>query len=150
NGGPESAIYKSTDGGGSWKKLKAGLPKEDLGRISLAISASNPDVVYAGIESTDKKGGVFRSNDLGETWERRNDYDKGAMYFAGGGATRKNADLFCVGGVYRGGSGGGGRPRPRRGKKGRHVDDPVIGTTRRNNRHYRVGCDGGIYESFDR
>src|SRR5262249_8807968 len=78
NGGPESAIHKSTDGGITWKKLKAGLPSEDLGRISLAIAPSNPNVVYAGIESIDKKGGVFRSDDLGENWERRNEHDFGA------------------------------------------------------------------------
>src|SRR5947209_1816490 len=51
NGGPESAIYKSTDGGGNWRKVTTGLPKTDLGRISLAIAPSNPDVVYAGVES---------------------------------------------------------------------------------------------------
>src|SRR5262249_28372144 len=100
NGGPESVIYKSTDGGGSWKKLKAGLPSEELGRISLAIAASQPDVVYAGIESIDKKGGVFRSADLGETWERRNDFDQGAMYFAGVAVDPKNADRIYVMGVY--------------------------------------------------
>src|SRR5207247_2224880 len=83
DGGPESAIYKSTDGGASWKKVKAGLPGEDLGRISLAIAPSNPDVVYAGVESIDKKGGVFRSADAGEPRERRTDSARGAMYFAG-------------------------------------------------------------------
>ena len=150
DGGPESAIYKSTDGGNTWKKLKAGLPTEDLGRISLAISSSNPDVVYAGIESIDKKGGVFRSADRGETWERRNDFDQGAMYFAGVAVDPKNADRIYVMGVYMQVSDDGGKTLRRLGQKWRHVDDHVIWVNPRDNNHYRVGCDGGIYESFDR
>ncbi|MBI3411325.1 MAG: glycosyl hydrolase [Planctomycetes bacterium] len=149
NGGPESAIYKSTDGGGTWKKLKAGLPSEDLGRISLAIAPTNPDIVYAGVESIDKKGGVFRSADLGETWERRNDFDQGAMYFAGVAADPKNADRVYVMGVFMQVSDDGGKTLRRLGQKWRHVDDHAIWINPTDTRHYRVGCDGGIYESFD-
>jgi photosystem II stability/assembly factor-like uncharacterized protein len=150
NGGPESAIYKSTDGGGNWKKLKTGLPSEDLGRISLAIAPSNPDIVYAGIESIDKKGGVFRSTDLGETWERRNPFDQGAMYFAGIAVDPKSADRIYVMGVFMQVSDDGGKKLRRLGQKWRHVDDHVIWINPKNANHYRVGCDGGIYESFDR
>ena len=150
NGGPESAIYKSTDGGGAWKKLKAGLPGEDLGRISLAIAASKPDVVYAGIESIDKKGGIFRSTDLGETWERRNDFDQGAMYFAGVVVDPANAERIYVMGVFMQVSDDGGKTLRRLGQKWRHVDDHAIWINPKDTRHYRVGCDGGIYESFDR
>jgi photosystem II stability/assembly factor-like uncharacterized protein len=149
DGGPESAIYKSTDAGGNWRKLKTGLPTEELGRISLAISASKPDVVYAGIESIDKKGGVFRSLDRGETWERRNEFDQGAMYFAGVAVDPKNADRIYVMGVYMQVSDDGGKTLRRLGQKWRHVDDHVIWVNPRDNRHYRAGCDGGIYESFD-
>jgi photosystem II stability/assembly factor-like uncharacterized protein len=150
NGGPESALYKSTDGGNTWKKLKAGLPTEDLGRISLAISASKPDVVYAGVESIDKKGGVFRSADRGETWERRNDFDQGAMYFAGVEVDPHNADRVYVMGVSMQVSDDGGKTLRRLGTKWRHGDDHVIWVNPRDNRHYRVGSDGGVYESFDR
>jgi photosystem II stability/assembly factor-like uncharacterized protein len=150
DGGPESAIYKSTDGGGAWKKLKTGLPSEDLGRISLAIAPSNPDIVYAGVESIDKKGGVFRSTDLGETWERRNDFDQGAMYFAGVVVDPKDAERIYVMGVYMQVSDDGGKTLRRLGQKWRHVDDHVIWVNPKDTRHYRVGCDGGIYESFDR
>ncbi len=150
NGGPESALYKSTDGGENWKKLKAGLPSEELGRISLAISTSNPDVIYAGIESIDKKGGVFRSSDCGETWERRNEFDQGAMYFAGITVDPTNADRIYVMGVYMQVSDDGGKTLRRLGQKWRHVDDHVIWVNPRDSRHYRVGCDGGVYESFDR
>src|SRR5262249_23445508 len=70
NGGPESAIYKSTDAGATWNRLRAGLPTNDLGRIGLAISPVDPNIIYATIESTDRKGGVFRSSDRGGSWER--------------------------------------------------------------------------------
>ena len=71
DGGPESAIYKSTDAGATWNKLKSGLPTVDMGRIGLAVSPADPNVVYATIEAADGKGGIFRSNDRGATWERQ-------------------------------------------------------------------------------
>ncbi|MEJ2537140.1 MAG: glycosyl hydrolase, partial [Calditrichia bacterium] len=74
NGGPESALYKSIDAGKSWRKLESGIPKVDLGRIGLAISPANPDIIYAIIEAADDQGGFFRSNDRGESWEKRSSY----------------------------------------------------------------------------
>ncbi|MDH3255511.1 MAG: glycosyl hydrolase, partial [Acidobacteriota bacterium] len=71
DGGPESAIYKSTDGGESWRKLENGLPTTEMGKIGLAVSPVDSDVVYAIIESIDKEGGVFRSTDGGESWDKR-------------------------------------------------------------------------------
>src|SRR6185369_1743696 len=78
DGGPESAIYKSTDAGATWNKLTSGLPKEDMGRIGLAIAPSEPDTVYATIEAANKAGGIFRSTDRGATWEKRTGYFAGA------------------------------------------------------------------------
>ncbi len=77
NGGPESAIHRSINGGKTWSKITAGLPAVELGRIGLAISPVNPDVLYATVEAADAKGGVFRSRDSGLTWEKRNDFDSG-------------------------------------------------------------------------
>lgn len=71
NGGPESAIYKSEDAGATWKKLKKGLPRGDVGRIGLALSPANPDIIYAVIELPGSKGGFYKSNDKGESWEKR-------------------------------------------------------------------------------
>jgi photosystem II stability/assembly factor-like uncharacterized protein len=68
SGGPGSGIYKSVDGGDNWVRLVKGLPEGVLGRIGLAVSRSNPDVVYALIEHKD--GGIWRSEDKGESWKR--------------------------------------------------------------------------------
>ena len=69
SGGPGSGIYKSSDGGTTWKHLEGhGLPDGILGRIGISISAAQPDRVYALIEA-EKKGGVYVSNDAGESWQ---------------------------------------------------------------------------------
>ncbi len=72
SGGPGSGIYKTTDGGAHWTNITRndGLPKDVIGKIGLAVSASNPDIVYATIQAHD--GGLFRSDDAGKTWKRVN------------------------------------------------------------------------------
>ena len=67
SGGTDGGIYKSIDGGDTWKKLTGGLP-EMVGKIGVDISASNPDRIYAVIEAEPKKGGLWRSDDAGKTW----------------------------------------------------------------------------------
>jgi hypothetical protein len=74
DGGPESAIYKSTDAGATWNKLRGGLPAGDVGRIGLGISPANVNIVYAVIEAANAAGGVFASSDRGQTWERRDPF----------------------------------------------------------------------------
>ncbi len=72
SGGEGSGLWKSTDGGDTWQELTAnpGLPKPPLGIGGIAVSANNPDNLYAIVEAAD--GGVFRSRDAGKTWERVN------------------------------------------------------------------------------
>lgn len=67
SGGKGSNIYKSTDGGDTWKILSKGLPKE-MGKSSIDVSAANPEIVYANIESKGDLGGVYKSKDAGESW----------------------------------------------------------------------------------
>ncbi len=87
SGGGEGGIYKSTDGGKSWKKLKKGLPKE-TGRIGLAIYKKNPNIVMAIVEAEKsdtlaKKGsGVYRSEDAGKTWKYVNTYNHRPFYYS--------------------------------------------------------------------
>lgn len=71
SGGPGSGIHKSTDGGDTWTPLTEGLPAE-MGKVGLAVSAANPDRVYALIEAEDKQGGVYRSDDGGKKWQQVN------------------------------------------------------------------------------
>ena len=150
NGGPESAIHKSTDAGASWTKLRAGLPTVDLGRIGLAISPVDTDVVYATVEAADGRGGIFRSSDRGGSWERRNPFDSTAMYYSQITADPKEVDRIYVMNVFLMVSDDGGRTVRRLGEKSKHVDNHVIWIDPTNTRHYLVGCDGGVYESYDR
>ena len=150
DGGPESAIYKTTDGGTTWNKVKNGLPAVDMGRIGLAIAPTNPNVVYATVEAANEKGGIFRSVDKGLNWERRNPFDSGAMYYAQINVDPRDADRIYVGSVYYMVSDDGGKTLGRLGEKSKHVDNHVIWIDPHNTNHYLVGCDGGLYESFDR
>jgi photosystem II stability/assembly factor-like uncharacterized protein len=69
SGGPGSGLYKSTDSGKTWKKIHKGLP-EEKGKMGISVSRANSDKVYALIESDTEKdlGGLFVSNDAGESW----------------------------------------------------------------------------------
>lgn len=76
SGGEGSGLYMTLDGGESWKKLTSedGLPEGELGRMGVAIAPSNPDKVYAIIES--KKNAIYRSTDGGYTWEKRQEFEE--------------------------------------------------------------------------
>src|SRR5437763_8927171 len=71
--GPGSGLFKSTDGGTTWKKLTKGLPttEEGLGRIGFGIAASDPKRIYATVDAP-RLGGIYRSDDAGESWRRVN------------------------------------------------------------------------------
>ena len=71
SGGEHSGLYKSTDGGDTWTKMKAGLPK-DFGKSGISVSRANPERVFAVIEAAGKKGGVYRSDDAGKKWKQVN------------------------------------------------------------------------------
>ncbi|MCH8993270.1 MAG: glycosyl hydrolase, partial [Acidobacteria bacterium] len=84
SGGPGSGLFKSTDGGDSWTELSRnpGLPGGTLGKITVAVSGANSSRVYANIEAED--GGLYRSDDAGETWQKVNghrDLWQRAFYF---------------------------------------------------------------------
>jgi photosystem II stability/assembly factor-like uncharacterized protein len=149
DGGPESAIYKSTDAGATWNKLKEGLPKVDMGRIGLAVSPADPNVVYATIEAADGKGGIFRSNDKGATWEKRNDFDSGAMYYARVVADPKNVDRIFVMSVQLRESLDGGKTLHRINEINHHGDNHAIWIDPDDTNHWLLGSDGGMYETWD-
>lgn len=150
DGGPEGAVYKSTDGGNTWAKLRSGLPPGDLGRIGLSISPANTNVVYATVEATGTLGGIFRSNDRGATWERTSPSNAQAMYYAQIVADPKNVDRIYIPNVVFQVSDDAGRTQRPLGERLKHVDNHAIWVDPNNTDYLLVGCDGGVYESFDK
>jgi photosystem II stability/assembly factor-like uncharacterized protein len=150
DGGPESAIHRSTDGGKTWKKVATGLPDEQLGRIGVAISPVNPDVLYANVEAANRKGGIFRSVDNGVTWERRTDYNSGAMYYGDIFADPVNVDRVYIPDVIFQVSDDGGKTMHSLGQRFMHVDNHIIWVDPNDTAHMMIGNDGGLYRSYDR
>ena len=149
DGGPESAIYKSTDAGATWNKVTSGLPSVDMGRIGLEVSPADPNVVYATVEATDGKGGIFRSSDKGATWERRNEFDEGAMYYARVVADPKNVDRIFVMSVELRTSLDGGKTLHKVSEVNHHGDNHAIWIDPDDTKHWLLGSDGGMYETWD-
>lgn len=150
NGGPESAIYKSTDGGNTWARLRSGLPPGDLGRIGLSISPADTNVVYATVEAAGTGSGVFRSNDRGATWERMSPSIAQGMYYGQIVADPKDVDRVYIPNVVFQVSDDAGRTQRPLGERLKHVDNHAIWIDPKNTDYLLVGCDGGVYESFDR
>jgi photosystem II stability/assembly factor-like uncharacterized protein len=150
DGGPESAIYKSTDAGKTWTKLTKGLPTADMGRIGLAISPADRNVIYAEIEAADGKGGIFRSMDRGATWERRSPFNAQGMYYGVLEPDPKNVDRLYVMNVILMVSDDGGKTVHPIGLQNEHSDNHVMWIDPNDTDYMLVGCDGGVYETYDR
>lgn len=151
NGGPESALHKSTDGGATWRKISKGLPAEDMGRIGLAISPINPDVLYAVVESKGEAGGFFRSADRGESWAKMGPHVSGSpQYYQELIADPNHFDrVYSVDTLLMVTHDGGKTFKPA-GERHKHVDNHAVWINPNNSDHLLVGCDGGLYETFDR
>ncbi|MFT4875050.1 VPS10 domain-containing protein [Congregibacter sp.] len=151
-GGPESGLHRSLDGGRSWTKLTEGLPKGNMGKIGLAISLHDPDVVYAAIELDRRTGGVWRSDDRGASWV------KGADAVSGGtgphyyqeltASMHKHDRLYLVGPTVLKSEDGGKtfEPMPH---PNQHGDMHAIVFDPEDADYIMMGTDGGVYESFD-
>ena len=152
NGGPESGIHKSLDGGKTWRKLENGLPKEDMGKIGLAISPIQPDVVYATVELAHRGGGFYRSADGGGSWEKRNDY------LSGGTGPHYYQELFAsphhFERVYQMDArmhftADGGTTFQPVGEQHKHGDNHAMAFDPKDPDYLLVGSDGGLYQSWD-
>ncbi len=153
HGGPGSALWRSNDAGKTWTKVQGGFPQGQgeigLGRIGMNYAPSNPKIVYAQVEGPGN-GGLYRSADGGITWERRNSADQQGQYYAKVVVDPADANRVYIMGVNISVSDDGGRTSSALGTRNKHVDNHDIWIDPNNNNHYMVGCDGGLYESWDR
>ena len=153
-GGPESGIWKSMDGGRSWREITTGLPSRDMGKIALAVTPADPDLVYATIESNEGQEGFYRSADRGESWEHRNSYISGGTgphYYQEIEASPTEADIVIQMDVffqvtYDGGATFGNLETGR----DKHSDNHALWIDPDNPLHMLGGTDAGLYETFDR
>ena len=151
-GGPGTAIYKSVDGGESWRKLKTGLPSSNMGKIGLAISPMQPDVIYAAIELDRKKGGVYRSANAGESWEKISDTVSGGTgphYYQELVASPHHFDRIYLMNVRVLVSENGGKDFYTMKESNKHSDNHAMVFKADDPNYILVGTDGGIYETFD-
>lgn len=152
SGGPGSGIHKSTDGGETWTELKNGLPSSNMGKIGLAISPQNPDVVYAAIELDRTTGGVFRSSDQGASWKKMSDAVSGATgphYYQELYASPHKFDRLYLMNVRVLTSEDGGKTFVQLKERKKHSDNHVLVFKEDDPNYLMLGTDAGIYESFD-
>jgi photosystem II stability/assembly factor-like uncharacterized protein/uncharacterized protein YukE len=148
-GGPGSAIYKSVDGGDTWEKASNGLPDVDLGRIGLAVSPADPEKLYAIIEAAEGKSGFYRSTNRGASWHKQGGHVTSGNYYQEIVADPTNADIIYSMDTWLSKSVDGGKTFQKTGEVTKHVDNHCIWVNPNNNEHWLVGCDGGIYETWD-
>ena len=152
-GGPGSGIHKSTDGGETWRRIEEGLPEGDMGKIGLAVTPADPNLVYATIEANDKEHGFYRSQDRGESWERRNEYLSGGTgphYYQQIEASPHDPQCVYQMDVFVQVTWDGGKNfiNLEMGKE-KHSDNHALWIDPQDGDHLLVGTDAGLYESFD-
>ena len=151
-GGPGSGIHKSSDGGETWTKLKKGIPSSNLGKIGLAISPFNPDVIYAAIELDRKTGGVFMSTNRGASWTKQSDAVSGGTgphYYQELYASPHHEGKLFLMNNYVLISDDHGKTFNRMNERNKHVDSHAMAFKESDPNYVLFGTDGGLYESFD-
>ena len=155
SGGSTGGLFKSTDGGATWKKLTSGLPQGDLGRIAIATTAANPKRIWAVVEA--KKTALYRSDDSGVTWSYANDSFNMVgrpFYFALLVSDPNDGDRLYKPGFALTVSDDGGKSFAEIGNSGAgggvHGDYHALWVDPTNSDHLLTGDDGGVYESLDR
>ena len=151
-GGPGTGLWKSVDGGKNWKELTQGLPSSNMGKIGLAISPHNSDILYAAIELDRRKGAVYRSSDKGANWTKMSDAISGGTgphYYQELYACPHNFDRIYLMDVRIQVSDNGGKNFRRISETYKHSDNHAIAFKKNDPNYLLVGTDGGMYESFD-
>ena len=151
-GGPGSGIHKSTDGGETWTKLTSGIPTSNLGKIGLAMSYFNPDVIYAAIELDRRTGGLFMSENGGQTWTKQSDAISGGTgphyYQELYSSPHHDGKLFLMSNYVQV-SDDHGKTFYTMNEKNKHVDSHAVAFKTSDPNYILFGTDGGLYETFD-
>lgn len=171
-GGPGSGIWKSTDGGSTWTELTNGLPAGDMGRIGIAVSRSNPDVVMALVEAPNRptgdepqgfggfggrdpgETGTYRSEDGGASWEKMSDRDDRPMYYSHIFIDPNDPNLVYSASTNSAKSTDGGRTwSPISAQPsydvGMHLDMHAMWLDPTNKDHFYLAGDGGLHETYN-
>jgi len=148
-GGPESAYYKTTNGGKNWDKLTNGIPDNDKGGMAITVSPVNPNIVYAMFEASNGKGGFYRSANRGASFEKMNDYNTSGQYYSELFCDPKDKNKVYSTGTYTKYTVDGGKTWKNISNNKRHVDDHALWIDPTDTDHLLIGGDGGIYETWD-
>lgn len=148
-GGPETAVYKSMDGGENWTKVEGGLPSGDLGRIGIDVSPVDPNYVYAVVEGPEGKAGVYKSVDKGSSWNKMSSVSTSGNYYQELDCSVHDKDKLFLTDTYYKVSTDGGKTFSNLGEINKHIDNHAIYEDPQDPNHLIIGCDGGIYETYD-
>ena len=152
-GGPGSGIYKTEDGGETWRELTNGIPDGDKGRIGLAIAPTNPSVLNALVQHETESGG-YRSEDGGETWEKVSEQNIRPMYYSHVfiDPTNENRVYTLATSSHRSEDGGrtfaeiAARPTY---DVGVHADHHSMWIDPGDPEHFYLAGDAGLHETYD-
>ncbi|MFZ0335172.1 MAG: hypothetical protein WAN10_07345 [Candidatus Acidiferrales bacterium] len=149
DGGPDSAIYRSTDGGDTWQKLTKGLPEGPWGRSAIAVAPSNPNHVYALIGA--KRGMLWQSEDMGDSWTAVSDnhaLDVRAFYFSKLVVSPNDENKLYFMSFNMMESSDGGKTATVA-DRGVHSDHHTLWIDPKNPNRMILGTDGGVFLSTD-
>ncbi len=153
SGGPRSGLFKSQDGGSTWKPIRKGLPSGDLGRIAIGVAPSQPSTLYATVEA--RKTALYRSDDAGESWRETSTSSAVTgrpFYFSKLVVDPSNPERVYKPGLLLGASDDGGKTWSGGMGFGAsfHPDLHALWINPRNSEEMVLGTDGGVYHSYDR